>query len=183
MNATRYAKTTVAFAICGLTAACIVGCSAPQSNTVATANDADKVAEINQRQADKAVNGVAAKVYGRQITEQQVADYISQYRTYAGLTNDSDWATFIDQNGTSAESIREDAIKFFITRYTIDNLAEEKGITVSDEEVSEVYIDIQEIPRVKSSSQIKTTNTVHVSDENGLIDALKRNTRNDCFLG
>ena len=42
----------------------------------------------------------------------------------------------------------------------------------TDEEVSEVSIDVQKTPRVKSSSQIQPANTSYVSDENGLRAAL-----------
>ena len=114
----------------------LTGCSTP-SNVVATANDAERLDEQRQLDAKKEVSGIITKVGDEAVTEQQVSDYITQYRTYANLTNDADWATFMDQSGLSAEKLREEAAYMFARRIAVEAKAKELGIEVSDVELDE----------------------------------------------
>lgn len=78
---------------------------------------------------------VAAVANGQNITEEQVSEYIAQYREYAGLEDDSDWATFLDEAQLTAEELRENAIQYFAERIAVEDKATAIGITVSEEEL------------------------------------------------
>ena len=79
----------------------------------------------------------AAIVDGETITEQQVADYVDKYRRYIGKTADADWATFMDENSLTADSIRTEAVTRLEQQSIIKKAAESQGITASDEEIDE----------------------------------------------
>lgn len=79
----------------------------------------------------------AAIVDGDAITEQQVADYIDRYRRYIGKTADADWATFMDENSLTAESIRTEAVTRLEQQNIIRKAAEAQGISATDEEIDE----------------------------------------------
>lgn len=99
-------------------------------------------------------DGVAATIDGSyEITEEQISDYIAQYRTYNGLTSDEDWSEYLEGIGKSAEDVRSDSIDYYATRYAVEKECEKDGITVSDDEVTE------ELERVKSEYGITDDDT------------------------
>lgn len=79
----------------------------------------------------------AAIVDGDRITEQDVADYVDRYRRYIGKTTDEDWATFMDENSMTAESVRTQAINRLEQQHIINKAAKEANIMASDEEIDE----------------------------------------------
>lgn len=80
-------------------------------------------------------DGIAATIDGHDIKEEEVTAYITQYRNYAGYQEDGNWATFLDGMSSSAESMRDDAIKSLAKRFVVSEHAKELGITVTHEMV------------------------------------------------
>lgn len=100
-------------------------------------------APTNQQQSSdtstsNGVSGIAAKLSdGYQISEQDIANYIAQYRLYNGVTDDKKWATFLDESGQTVESIRKEAAEKLALDHAVQKEADEKDVTISDEELSE----------------------------------------------
>ena len=84
------------------------------------------------------VDGVAATVNGEEITEQEVTDYIEQYRTYTDNTDDAAFATFLEESGLTPETLRNNVIQMFIEQKVVEAKAAELGIEVTDDELNEV---------------------------------------------
>ena len=105
----------------------------------------DSLGASQQEETDP-MEGVAATIDGtHEITEKQVSDYIEQYRVFNDLKDNSAWATYLDQSGATAESVRTDAIDYYATRYAVEQKCKEDGITASDDEVQ------QQIDKVKDT--------------------------------
>lgn len=88
-------------------------------------------------------NTIAATVNGENIDEQKITDYVQNFRKANGLEDDQAWAQWMVDNGRDAESVRTDAIDYFIRLAVIDQDAKEKGISVSDEEVDSQLAEIK----------------------------------------
>lgn len=89
-------------------------------------------------------SATAATVNGEAIPEQEITDYIQNFRQANGLEGDEEWAQWMVDNGRDAESIREDAIDYYIRLAVIDQDAKEKGIEVTDEEVDNQLVEIKD---------------------------------------
>lgn len=98
----------------------------------ACGNDANATNETQQQDWSTAV---AATVDGHDITEADVNDYISGYRKAYGLVTDAQWATFLDEQGSTASAYREAAIRQLAERYVVDQIADDEGISVADDEI------------------------------------------------
>lgn len=90
-----------------------------------------------------ASNAVAATVNGENIEEQTVTEYVQNFRKANALEEDQAWAQWMVDNGRDAESVRTDAIDYFIRLAVIDQDAKEKGIEVTDEEVDNQLAEIK----------------------------------------
>lgn len=88
-------------------------------------------------------SAIAATVNGENIDEQKITDYVQNFRKANGLEDDRAWAQWMVDNGRDAESVRTDAIDYFIRLAVIDQDAKEKGISVSDEEVDSQLAEIK----------------------------------------
>lgn len=88
-------------------------------------------------------SAIAATVNGENIDEQQITEYVQNFRKANGLEDDQAWAQWMVDNGRDAESVRTDAIDYFIRLAVIDQDAKEKGISVSDEEVDSQLAEIK----------------------------------------
>ena len=86
---------------------------------------------------------VAAKVGDSYITEDEVTEKIATYRTNYSLTDDSDFAEFLNYYGQTVSQFRESAINELATQMLVEKRAEELGITVSDDEVEAYYDNIK----------------------------------------
>lgn len=95
----------------------------------------------------------AAIVDGDKITEQEVADYIDQYRRYIGKTSDADWATFLDENSMTADSVRTQALNRLEQQLIIKKAAKEGNITATKEEVDEKVTEQRERASLKDDDQ------------------------------
>lgn len=90
-----------------------------------------------------ATNQVAATVNGENIEESTITEYVQSFRASNNLEDDEAWAQWMVDNGRDAESVRQDAIDYFIQLALIDQDAKEKGIDVTDEEVNAQYDEIK----------------------------------------
>lgn len=88
-------------------------------------------------------SAIAATVNGENIDEQKITDYVQNFRKANGLEDDQAWAQWMVDNGRDAESVRTDAIDYFIRLAVIDQDAKGKGISVSDEEVDSQLAEIK----------------------------------------
>lgn len=80
--------------------------------------------------------GVAATFNGGEITEDEVNDYIADYRKAHGITDDAAWKDYLKQSGSTPSSMRKTAINALESRKVIESDAGSKGISVSDDDVT-----------------------------------------------
>ena len=98
---------------------------------------AERSSDTRAECATSASMGAATIDGSYEISEQQVSDYIEQYRVFNDLKDDNAWATYLDQSGATAESVRTDAIDYYATRYAVEQKCKEDGITASDDDVQQ----------------------------------------------
>lgn len=99
----------------------------------------------------------AAIVDGDKITEQEVADYVDQYRRYIGKTTDADWATFLDENSMTADTVRSQALNRLEQQLIIKKAAQAGNITASKEEIDEKVAEQREKANLKDDDQAWNT--------------------------
>lgn len=81
--------------------------------------------------------GVAATVNGTELGEKAITAYIDKFRSSNGLTEDSDWAQWMVDNGLDAAAVREEVIDYYVSQELIRQAAEENGVVVDDAQVEE----------------------------------------------
>lgn len=81
-------------------------------------------------------SSVAATVGGKEITEQQVTDYIQNFRSQQGLDDEDTWGKWLAQSQLEPSKVRQDVIDYFAEDIIIAKAAEERGITVSDDDIN-----------------------------------------------
>ena len=86
----------------------------------------------------------AATVDGHKITEADVNDYISGYRKAYGLTTDSAWATYLDEQSKKASDFRESAVKQIAERYVVSRIAKQDGISITDADIDAKIASVRE---------------------------------------
>ena len=57
--------------------------------------------------------GIAAAVNSDKVYEQQVTDYVENFRANQELTDATTWAKYLQQNGYTPESLRNDVIEYY----------------------------------------------------------------------
>ena len=131
-------KTTFITAIIAAAALATIGMSGCQSEpkTIARGNTGNTSQDAGAEK--KAIDGVAATVDGVEITEQEVADFVTQYRLYANVEEDSAWATLLDESSLTPQMVRESAIRQVAGTKLLEKKANELGISVTDEELDEI---------------------------------------------
>lgn len=116
--------------------ACAIGMSCAIAllgmSLTACGNDANVT---NETQRQDWSTAVAATVDGHDITEADVNGYISGYRKAYGLVTDAQWATFLDEQSSTASAYREATIRQLAERYVVDQIADDEGISVTDDEI------------------------------------------------
>ncbi len=115
---------SIAKAVCAvsLSALCVVGITACSGNS------------------SKSTGGVAATVNGAEIQEDEVTSSVESIRTQMSLTDEDTWGQWLVKNNYTPEKVREEVIDSLVTKQLIIQGAEEKGVTVSDDEVQS-YVD------------------------------------------
>ncbi|MDO5043474.1 MAG: peptidylprolyl isomerase [Slackia sp.] len=114
--------------VAALTVTCGLGLVACSGGSDADASGAD----IND-----VSGGVAATVNGTELGEKAITAYIDKFRSSNGLTEDSDWAQWMVDNGLDATAVREEVIDYYVSQELIRQAAEENGVAVDDAQVDE----------------------------------------------
>ena len=83
--------------------------------------------------------GVAAVVNGQEIPEQQVTDYIMDFRNANGLEDEQAWGKWVVSFGYNMETLREAAINYYVTQALLDQAAEQLNVTVTEEDIDRTY--------------------------------------------
>lgn len=81
--------------------------------------------------------GAAAKVNGESIPEKQITSYIQSYRSYAGYSDNSTWASFLKTYGYTASDLREQIINYYAQEDIVNQEAKKQGVSVTDSEISD----------------------------------------------
>lgn len=105
----------------GLASACVVGMAACQNN--------------QEEQSSASSGGVAATVYGTEISEDTITNYIESIREQQGLTDEDSWGEYLAEYGYTPSDIREQIIDSYVQRELIKKKADDDGITVDSSEV------------------------------------------------
>ncbi|MBO4352319.1 MAG: SurA N-terminal domain-containing protein [Eggerthellaceae bacterium] len=87
--------------------------------------------------SDNADTRVAGRVFDHDITEQDVIDYLADYREGCAVTSDEEWAAWLQQKGTTPEALRKEVVQYLAENWLIERAAELRGVSVSDEEIAE----------------------------------------------
>lgn len=87
---------------------------------------------------------VAATVNGENIDEQTITDYVQDFRKTNDLEDDTKWAQWLVDNNLTADTVRSDAIDYYVRQTCIDQDAESKGITVTDDDVNQQINEIKD---------------------------------------
>ena len=122
MKASIIAKTVC---VVSLSALCVVGITACSGNSTS---------------GSKGVGGVAATVNGAEIQEEEVTASVESIRSQMSLTDEDAWGEWMAKYDYTPEKVREEVIDSLVTKQLIIQGAEEKGVTVSDDEVQS-YVD------------------------------------------
>lgn len=122
MKASTIAKTVCAVSLFAL---CVVGITACSGNSTS---------------GSKGVGGVAATVNGAEIQEEEVTASVESIRSQMSLTDEDAWGEWMAKYDYTPEKVREEVIDSLVTKQLIIQGAEEKGVTVSDDEVQS-YVD------------------------------------------
>ncbi len=77
----------------------------------------------------------AGQAHDYVICEQEVIDYIAQYREEAGLSSDEEWKAWLEKKGTTAKELRSEVVKQFGRNYLIRQAAELRGVSVGEGDV------------------------------------------------
>ena len=100
---------------------------------------AEAEAEANRLPVVELPEGVAAVVNGQEIPEQQVTDYIQDFRAANGLEDEKAWGEWVVMFGYNMDSLREAAINFYVTQALLDQAAEQLGVTVTEEDIDRTF--------------------------------------------
>lgn len=79
----------------------------------------------------------AGRVFDHVITEQDVSDYIADFRKASATTSDEEWSKWLAKKGTTAEKLREETINFYAQAWLVERAGTQRGVSVSDDEVTE----------------------------------------------
>lgn len=82
-------------------------------------------------------DAVAATVNGTEIKEDTITDYIQNFREAQQVSDDEAWGTWLSQYNMTPSDVRSDVIDYFVGTELVKQAAEEKGVTVADEDVQE----------------------------------------------
>ena len=128
-----------------------------------------------------APDGAAAKVNDSYIYEEDVAEWIEQYRISYGLEDDDDFLSALLEDDLTASTFRIEAINQLALSLLINQTAEELGVTPSDEDAQE------QLEALKSSLSLGDDETwaetleMYGLTEEGLLSQYKTNLAEDAI--
>lgn len=105
---------------------------------------AEAEAEANRLPVVELPEGVAAVVNGQEIPEQQVTDYIMDFRSANGLEDQDAWGEWVVAFGYNMDSLREAAINYYVTQALLDQAAEQLGVEVTQEDIDRTFQEARE---------------------------------------
>ncbi len=123
MKTAAFAKAVCAVS---LSALCVMGITACSGNSSTSTT--------------KYTGGVAATVNGDEIQEDDVTSSVENIRSQMSLTDEDAWGQWMAKNNYTPEKVREEVIDSLVAKQLIIQGADEKGVTVSDDEVQS-YVD------------------------------------------
>lgn len=119
-----------------LCCAALTGCGNSSDSPATDTNNTVNNAAVEYNDSDIAASGP-----GYQVTEQEVSDYISQYRKYIDCSDDVKWATLLDESNQSPADVRQSAIEYLALGKIIEQKANELGIEATDDEIAQIVND------------------------------------------
>ncbi len=84
---------------------------------------------------EAASGDVAATVNGTNIMEQEITDYIADFRTNSQLEENDAWGEWMVSSGYTPETVREEVIDYFVENVLYDQAASEFGVTVEQADI------------------------------------------------
>lgn len=123
MKTAAFAKAVCAVS---LSALCVMGITACSGNSSTSTT--------------KYTGGVAATVNGDEIKEDDVTSSVENIRSQMSLTDEDAWGEWMAKNNYTPEKVREEVIDSLVAKQLIIQGADEKGVTVSDDDVQS-YVD------------------------------------------
>lgn len=126
MNSIRFKKFGMAAL---LSLACVAGLAACSASAGS--------ASSGETSTEGLTGGVAATVNGVEIMEDDVTEFVQSYRTSGNLTDEESWGTHLASSNMTPESFREQVIDYLVSQELVKQAAEERNISVTDEEVDE----------------------------------------------
>ena len=123
MKTAAFAKAVCAVS---LSALCVMGITACSGNSSTSTS--------------KYTGGVAATVNGDEIQEDEVTSSVENIRSQMSLTDEDAWGEWMAKNSYTPEKVREEVIDSLVAKQLIIQGANEKGVTVSDDDVQS-YVD------------------------------------------
>ncbi|WP_304596677.1 hypothetical protein [Adlercreutzia caecimuris] len=86
---------------------------------------------------------VAAVLGGNVLEEQTVTDYIDEFRSASGLTSNSDWVAWMEEQGYTPSSVRDEVLDYFLTEWALEIACEENGIEVIQDDVDAFLAEVK----------------------------------------
>ena len=83
--------------------------------------------------------GVAASYNNIEIGENDVTDFILNFRRTEGLEDDASWGEWMVSFGYTPESLRSDTVNYFIQKEMVTQAAKEQGVEVTDADIDKRY--------------------------------------------
>lgn len=88
--------------------------------------------------------GVAASINGTEIGENDVTDFILNFRKSEGLDDDASWGEWMVSFGYTPEDLRNETIEYFLQQELVAQAAKEQGVEVTDSDVDKRYAEYAE---------------------------------------
>ncbi|MDO4502022.1 MAG: SurA N-terminal domain-containing protein [Coriobacteriia bacterium] len=85
--------------------------------------------KADERQAGRALDHV--------VTEQDVMDYLDDFRKGSATADDDAWAAWMGKMGTTPEKLRAEVVRYLAENWLVERAAEQAGVGVTDEEVDQ----------------------------------------------
>ena len=95
-------------------------------------------------QAKDTATGVAATVNGVVINEDEVTQYVMDFRKQQGIESDDAWGEWMVMYGYTPKALRSDTVDFFVNRELLKQAITQEGIEVSESEVDDYIAMITE---------------------------------------
>lgn len=86
---------------------------------------------------------VAAVLGGNTLAEQTVTDYIDEFRSANGLVSDSDWAAWMEEQGYTPSSVRDEVLDSFLTEWALEIACEENSIEIVQDDIDAFLAEVK----------------------------------------